>query len=276
MENIKKRLKIFLVIFCTIIILGTIGFMAVEGRSLLDSFYFVIVTMATVGYGDVHPVTAMGKVFSIALIVMGVGTFLGVIGNITELVLTRREFETRMQKLNIVIGVFYSEVGLGLLTDFSGYDPDFDAIRSDLIIKAKWTDREFIKAGKDSLHHHFEVDMARVNLSSLKSLLLNERDFLLRLLENPALLEHQSFTDLLRAVFHLSEELAYRRSFEGLPKADTQHLATDIKRAYHLLVSEWITYMKYLKNNYPFLFSLAIRTNPFDQAASVVISGPDD
>ena len=77
MENIRKRLKIFLIIFCAIMILGPLGFMAIEGRSLLDSFYFVIVTMATVGYGDVHPVTAAGKIFSVALIVMGVGTFIG-------------------------------------------------------------------------------------------------------------------------------------------------------------------------------------------------------
>ena len=96
MDSIKKRLKIFLIIFCAIIILGPLGFMAIEGRSLLDSFYFVIVTMATVGYGDVHPVTAVGKIFSVALIVMGVGTFIGVIGNFTEIMLTRREIESRL------------------------------------------------------------------------------------------------------------------------------------------------------------------------------------
>ena len=276
MENIRKRLIIFLIIFCAIMILGPLGFMAIEGRSLLDSFYFVIVTMATVGYGDVHPVTAAGKIFSVALIVMGVGTFLGVISNFTEIMLTRREIESRLEKLNMVIGVFYSEVGLELLSRFSGYDPNFDAIRPDLLVEAKWTDKEFIKAGKDSLHHRFDVDMVRVDLPSLKSFLLDKRNFLLRLLENPVLLEHQSFTDLLRAVFHLTEELAYRINLDDLPKADTSHLAIDIKRAYHPLVSEWIFYMKYLKSNYPFLFSLAIRTNPFDRTASVVIEGPVD
>jgi hypothetical protein len=56
-----------------------------------------------------------------------------------------------------------------------------------------------------------------------------------------------------------------------MPKADINHLAGDIKRVYHLLVSEWIAYMKFLKNSYPFLFSLAIRTNPFNKTASVLI-----
>jgi voltage-gated potassium channel len=273
MHGFKTRLKVFLSIFFALMILGTLGFMTIEDRSLIDSFYYVIVTMATVGYGDVHPVTTSGKIFSIVLIVMGVGTFLGVIGNLTELMLAKREFETRLQKLNLVIGVFYSEVGLGLLGHFSGYDPDFDSIRTDLLVKAKWTEADFKKAGIDSLHHRYVVDMGRVELDLLKGLLIEKRDFLLRLLENPALLEHQSFTALLRAVFHLTEELAYRSSFVNLPKADTEHLASDIKRAYHLIVSEWISYMKYLKNNYPFLFSLAIRTNPFDPTASVVIAG---
>jgi voltage-gated potassium channel len=274
MHGFKSRLKVFLIIFCALMILGTFGFMVIEDRSLIDSFYYVIVTMATVGYGDVHPVTTPGKIFSIALIVLGVGTFLGVIGNITELMLAKREFETRMEKLNMVIGVFYSEVGLGLLGNFSRYDPDFDRIRPDLLVTAKWKEADFIKTGKNSLHHQYGVDMTKVDLVLLKGLLLDKRDFLLRLLENPVLLEHQSFTDLLRAVFHLTEELAYRNNLADLPKADTDHLAVDIKRAYHLIVSEWISYMKYLKNNYPFLFSLAIRTNPFDPTASVVITGP--
>ncbi len=276
MHGFKSRLKIFLIIFCALMILGTFGFMVIEGRSLIDSFYYVIVTMATVGYGDVHPVTIPGKIFTIILIVMGVGTFLGVIGNITELMLAKREFETRLKKLNMVIGLFYSEVGLGLLGLFSRYDPGFDRIRPELLVKARWSDGDFNKARINSQHHHYEVDMTQVDLVSLKGLLIAKRDFHLRLLENPVLLEHQSFTDLLQAVFHLTEELAYRSSFLNLPKADTDHLAIDIKRVYHLMVSEWIAYMKHLKTSYPYLFSLAIRTNPFDPAASVVIDKPLD
>ncbi len=61
MGTIKLRLKIFLMIFFVVIALGTLGMMAIEKRSLIDSFYFVVVTMATVGYGDVHPVTISEK-----------------------------------------------------------------------------------------------------------------------------------------------------------------------------------------------------------------------
>ena len=46
--------------------------------------------MATVGYGDIHPVTASGKLLAILIIITGVGTFLGVIANTTELMLNRK------------------------------------------------------------------------------------------------------------------------------------------------------------------------------------------
>lgn len=271
MHAIKTRLRVFLLVFLVVMLVGTIGFMAIEKTSLIDAAYFVIVTMATVGYGDIHPVTEWGKIFSVVLIVTGVGTFLGVVANVTEIMLARRENEGRMQKLNMVIGVFFSEVGIDLLSRFSRYDPGFDVIRPELMVSGKWSDGEFVKAGRDALTHDFTVDMEMVDLPGLKSFFAARRDFLLRLLENPVLLEHQTFTDLLRAVFHVAEELAYRDTFDDLPQSDMSHLAGDIKRSYHFLVSEWIAYMKYLKNNYPFLFSLAVRTNPFNTEASVVV-----
>jgi hypothetical protein len=47
-----------------------------------------------------------------------------------------------------------------------------------------------------------------------------------------------------------------------------RHIAGDMQRAYSLLISEWLSYMKHLRENYPYLFSFAMRTNPFDPNAS--------
>ena len=88
-------------------------------------------------------------------------------------------------------------------------------------------------------------------------------------MRNPILLEQESFTEALWAVFHLTEELGYRRQITQLPETDKDHLANDIKRAYKLLVDRWLDYMKHLKNHYPYLFSLAMRINPFDEKRSV-------
>ena len=115
--------------------------------------------------------------------------------------------------------------------------------------------------------------MEKLDLEYLFILLQKERGFLIRLVENPILLEHESFTDLLLEVSHLSEELENRSCLIGLPATDLAHLQRDIKRVYGYLVSEWLDYMLYLKSDYPHLFSLAMRTNPFDQTASPIVNG---
>lgn len=91
------------------------------------------------------------------------------------------------------------------------------------------------------------------------------------LLRNGNLLEHQRFTDMLWAVFHLTDELQRRGDLADLPEADLDHLTGDLRRAHQRLVLQWLAYMRHLKANYPYLFSLAIRTNPFNPDASPVI-----
>jgi hypothetical protein len=70
------------------------------------------------------------------------------------------------------------------------------------------------------------------------------------------------------AIFHLTEELASRTDVRNLSQTDMKHIANDIKRAYSLLISEWLNYMRHLRENYPYLFSFAMRTNPFDLEAT--------
>ncbi len=56
---------------------GTIAFHFVEGWDWLDSLYYCVVTMATVGYGDFHPITPLGKVLAMIYIVLGLGVLVG-------------------------------------------------------------------------------------------------------------------------------------------------------------------------------------------------------
>ncbi len=185
--------------------------------------------------------------------------------------LSMREKRARLEKLNMVIGAFFSEVGTRLITYFSDFDPKLDKIREELIVTTGWSEQDFSSVSKRLKNYDYEVEIQKVELEYLRGFLMEKRDFLLRLLENPNLLEHESFTELLRAVFHLTEELQSRESISELPDTDYDHLSGDIKRAYILLVHQWVDYMKHLKENYPYLFSLAMRINPFDQSASPVV-----
>ena len=105
----------------------------------------------------------------------------------------------------------------------------------------------------------------------LRSFLVEKKSFLLSLLANPNLLEHESFTDLLWAVFHLAEELASRKDVSLLPESDHEHLKGDIRRVNVYLSTEWLAYMQHLQADYPYLFSLAVRTNPFNPDAKAEV-----
>jgi hypothetical protein len=111
------------------------------------------------------------------------------------------------------------------------------------------------------------------HLVEIDAFLTEKREHLLRLLENPNLLEHESFSQLLWAVFHLTEEMAGRTDLNNLTKSDYAHLRGDISRVYLLLVNQWLDYMENVHTNYPYLFSLAIRTNPFNPEASIEVQG---
>ena len=269
---VKLRLKISLIIFLGVMVFGTVGFMMAERRSFLDAAYFVIVTMATVGYGDIHPISPGGKLVTLFIIVLGVGTFLGVIANTTELMLSRKLKQTALEKLNMVIGVFFSEVGTKLIEMFIRRDPCQEAISREMRVTSGWRAQDFLKAGKEIRKYTCEVSADRGYLETLKTLLMGKRDFLVGLLENPVLMEHESFTDLLRAVFHLTEELSVRENLSQIPEPDLRHIAADIQRAYRLLGDEWLAYMNHLRDNYPYLFSLAVRLNPFNPGASPTIT----
>lgn len=185
--------------------------------------------------------------------------------------LTEREKRAMLKKLNMVVGAFFSEVGTRLLKSFSNFDPDVQRIRKDLTVSKDWTEQEFHSISQRLKSYSYVIESKKGDLEDLKSFLVGKRNFLLRLLENPNLLEHDTFTNLLWAVFHLTEELEYRVDLKRLPDTDYEHLANDMKRAYVLLISEWLAYLKHLQESYPYLFSLAMRTNPFDLNASIEV-----
>jgi len=176
-----------------------------------------------------------------------------------------------LEKMNMLTAGFCDEVGTELLSHLFKFDLSFDKIRKKLIVTNNWSDKDFANAVKLTKKCDFKIDSRRSDLEPLRDFLVKKRGFLLRLLENPNLLEHESFTDLLWAVFHLTDELEKRKNLKHLPAADYEHISGDMKRAYVLLICEWLRYMKHLKNHYPYLYSLAVRINPFNPDASPIV-----
>lgn len=186
--------------------------------------------------------------------------------------LNEREKKQKLEKLNMVIGTFFSRVGTTLITCFANHDPNLESIRSELVVTDAWNEENFSHLSARMKTYQYDIDTCTLDLERLRVFLLDREDFLVRMLENPVLLEHEEFTELLRATFHLTEELSRRGAIAECPLTDITHLGGDVKRVYGLLIHEWIAYMHYLKRNYPYLFSLALRTNPFDPESSVMVT----
>jgi len=185
--------------------------------------------------------------------------------------LDKREKRMKLNKLNMVIGAFFSEVGADLMKSFIEFDDHIDEIRKNLMVANHWSGHQFSEVNKSLVNYDFKIASQKGDLEELKHFLAGKRDFLLRLLENPNLLEHETFTNLLWAIFHLTEELENRADVKALGDTDYAHISVDMKRVYILLVSQWLNYMKHLKSDYPYLFSLAVRINPFDPDASPIV-----
>lgn len=185
--------------------------------------------------------------------------------------LNEREKRQLLEKLNMVIGAFFSEVGLKLVFIFAKFDNKSDELKKELSSIAEWEEKDFVKARQKVDDYDFNIDSSLGDLGELKGFLTKRRNFLLRLLENPNLLEHEQFTALLWAVFHMTEELEYRTDIGSLPPSDLTHISGDISRAYSLLIKEWLVYIHHLKESYPYLYSLVSRINPLDENASPIV-----
>jgi hypothetical protein len=192
---------------------------------------------------------------------------------IVALILNRllefREKQILLNNLNMAIGTFFSEIGVDLIAHFISFDKSIDKMRSILADPQTWKEPDYGRIKKEIIRHENGIDSLNGDLKETKRILIGKRPFLLGLLQNQNLLEHESFTEMLWAIFHLTDELAHRKETSNLHEADSKHLTGDMKRAYQLIIVQWIDYLKHLAHDYPYLYSLAVRMNPFDAQASV-------
>ncbi len=186
--------------------------------------------------------------------------------------LNAKEKRVRMEKIHIVVSEFFSEAGVAIISEMNRMAKDMCGMCDTLNIKPEWKEQDFRAAVKTVTKAQFEVKATPPLLADMHALLSEKKKTVLSMFENPNLLEHDKITDMLWAVYHVADELQNREDFATLPESDLSHLSGDVKRAYKLLITEWIEYMRHLKTHYPYLFSLALRKNPFTCCETIVRS----
>lgn len=96
--NARKQLWIAVICMTFVVILGTLGFMAIEEISLFQAFWMTMITVLTVGYGDAVPVTQAGKIFALLIIPVGVGIVTYAIGVVAAMIVEGNLFHAVRRK----------------------------------------------------------------------------------------------------------------------------------------------------------------------------------
>jgi len=137
MQHPLRRFRLPGLLVLAVILYGVAGYALIERWNLLDSFYMVIITISTVGYGEVHPLGSAGRIFTSSLIIFGVGTMLYSLGLFAELIAEghfaeysrRRRMEDRVKSLRdhyILCG--YGRIGTQVVTEFERAKADYIVI----------------------------------------------------------------------------------------------------------------------------------------------------
>ena len=177
------------------------------------------------------------------------------------------EQKHELKKINVIMSSFFSETGSAILHALSAYNDNHDELIKLLDIR-NFKDKKTLTAMQKKLREFtYIISVTAEDLEQLRAILIQYKPALLDILQNANLYEHDAFTDMLWPIFHVSDELNSRGDLRELSPADVEHIRKDILRAYPKIVSEWVHYLGYLKDEYPYLFVTALRKNPFTQPA---------
>ena len=136
-RNPLARFRLAVVLLGVIIVYGVAGYMLIDGWNLLDSFYMVIITISTVGYQEIHPQSAAGRIFTSTLIVVGVATMLYGFGVFAETLAENafgnyrreRQLERSLNQLRdhfIICG--YGRIGTQIVAEFEEHGVPYAVI----------------------------------------------------------------------------------------------------------------------------------------------------
>jgi voltage-gated potassium channel len=126
LSEVQRRLARFMVVLIAITAVGTLGYVLIEGWRPFDALYMTVITLATIGFEEVHPLSTAGRAFTIALIVAGVGAVGYLVNAVGQLALSgelaarlrRRRMQERLEALSghyVVCG--YGRVGQEVVED---------------------------------------------------------------------------------------------------------------------------------------------------------------
>ncbi|PLX16246.1 MAG: hypothetical protein C0601_10560 [Candidatus Muiribacterium halophilum] len=140
MQKVKRQIFFLLTILVSVILMGTFGYYFVESWNFSDSLFMTIITMSTVGYGEVNPLSENGKIFTIALNLIGIGlysySFFAIMSLVSSGHVRKMLRRSKMDKLISQISDHYIICGVGetgkyIMKELENTGKDFVLIEKD-------------------------------------------------------------------------------------------------------------------------------------------------
>lgn len=190
---------------------------------------------------------------------------------VIEKYIEQKERKHALDRLNTQVGVFYGEFGIDLLQYCVNLDAEIDNYRKEFSFTCSCDMRQYDNFKFFIERYSFIIDISKLDILYLKNMLGKNIQLIVNLLSNPAIVDKYHFDKMLMAVLHIHEEIGYRmNSNNELTQEDYEHLQIDVERVYRLLTFGWLYYIKYLKNEYPYLYNTAVAQNPFSNVCAFV------
>ncbi len=172
-HDVRSRLLRFVLVLFTITAVGVGGYVVLEGWSVIDSLYMVVITLSTVGFGEVKPMSEAGRLFTIGLIVAGVSNAAYLVSAVGEYIvsgalagsLRRQRMQKHIDGMSghyIVCG--YGRVGRQVVEDLSRRGNEFVVIENDeSVLDGIDNDRPYIQgdAADNEALREAGIDRAR-------------------------------------------------------------------------------------------------------------------
>ncbi len=136
-DRTLKQLKAGAFLLLITLVTGSIGFMLIEHWSFLDSIYMTFITITTTGFEEVHPLTHSGRIFTIILLVMGIGSIAYTGGRAAQLlienqIIRRRRMSKKLEELkNHYIVCGYGRMGKYICEELSSAKVEFIVIENE-------------------------------------------------------------------------------------------------------------------------------------------------
>lgn len=180
-----RHVMILLILSGLLIALGTFGYMVIEGFSLLDALFMTVITLTTVGYGEVRPLDEAGRLFTIVLIMLGAGfvaynlayfTQLLLDGNLLELYRRRRVRKKLEQLRNHYIICGYGQMGQIVARELIKHNVPIVVIENDEATVMRLQEKGILHLAGDATEEENLVAAGVQKASGLVSVVFKDTD----------------------------------------------------------------------------------------------------